>query len=91
MHRQDVPRRLGIGLELLAQLQHVGVDRARGRILVRAPDLVEQPPAVERLAVVLEQIYVRYVRGQTKDERFGALGMLVPRLAEAAQARSARI
>lgn len=47
--------------------------------------------ALFKTAVVLEQIYVRFVRGQTKDERFGALGALVPRLAEAAQARGAKL
>lgn len=47
--------------------------------------------ALFKTAVVLEQIYVRYVRGQTKDERFGALGPIVPRLAEAAQARGAKL
>jgi len=38
-----------------------------------------------KTAVVLEQIYVRFVRGQTKDERFERLGPIVPRLAEAAR------
>jgi len=47
--------------------------------------------ALFKTAVVLEQIYVRYVRGQTKDERFGALGALVPRLADAAQAKGAKL
>lgn len=36
-----------------------------------------------RVAVIIAQIYVRYVRGQTKDERFAAFG---PRIAAAAQA-----
>ena len=27
-----------------------------------------------KMAIVLEQIHIRYVRGQTKDERFAALG-----------------
>lgn len=35
-----------------------------------------------RLAVILQQIYIRYRRGQTSDERFGGLGALVPPLAE---------
>jgi aminoglycoside phosphotransferase (APT) family kinase protein len=38
-----------------------------------------------KTATVLEQIYVRYVRGQTQDERFVRLGEAVPRLAGAAQ------
>ncbi len=42
--------------------------------------------ALFKTAVVLEQIYVRFVRGQTQDERFKALGEFVPQLAEAAQA-----
>jgi len=41
-----------------------------------------------KLAVVLQQIYVRYVRGQTKDARFAAFAGQVRRLAEfAADAR----
>jgi len=35
--------------------------------------------AMYRAAVILEQIYVRYRRGQTTDQRFGPLGDLVPR------------
>lgn len=40
--------------------------------------------ALFKLAVVLQQIYVRFVRGQTKDERFAAMGESVKRLAEIA-------
>lgn len=40
--------------------------------------------AYYKTAVVIEQIYVRYLRGQTKDERFAALGVGVPLLVEAA-------
>jgi aminoglycoside phosphotransferase (APT) family kinase protein len=40
--------------------------------------------ALFKLAVVLQQIYVRFVRGQTKDERFAAMGESVRRLAEIA-------
>ena len=40
--------------------------------------------ACYKTAVVAEQIYVRYVRGQTKDERFAMLGPVVPLLVEAA-------
>jgi len=46
--------------------------------------------AMFKTAVVLEQIYVRYVRGQTQDERFAMLGPHVPSLAEAAQALATR-
>ncbi|MDG2305367.1 MAG: phosphotransferase family protein [Candidatus Binatia bacterium] len=42
--------------------------------------------ALFKTAVVLEQIYVRFVKGQTQDERFKALGEFVPQLAKAAQA-----
>ena len=34
-----------------------------------------------RIAVILQQIYIRYVRGQTTDERFAALGTVVPPIA----------
>lgn len=40
--------------------------------------------ALFKTAVVVEQIYVRWARGQTKDARFEALGKLTPVLAEAA-------
>ncbi len=42
--------------------------------------------ALFKLAVVLQQIYVRYVRGQTDDPRFAGLGGRVRRLAERAAA-----
>jgi len=38
-----------------------------------------------RVAVIVQQIYIRYLRGQTSDERFAVLGALVPTLAEAAE------
>ncbi|NBC18603.1 MAG: phosphotransferase [Bacteroidetes bacterium] len=38
-----------------------------------------------RLTVILAQIYIRYQRGQTQDERFAALGDLMPLTAQAAQ------
>lgn len=40
--------------------------------------------AYYKTAVVLEQIFVRYLRGQTQDERFAALEPVVPQLVEAA-------
>lgn len=40
-----------------------------------------------KLAVILQQIYHRYVRGQTGDERFAHLDRRIALLAEAAQAR----
>jgi len=36
-----------------------------------------------RIAVILQQIYIRYVRGQTTDERFAALGAVVGPIAAA--------
>jgi aminoglycoside phosphotransferase (APT) family kinase protein len=47
--------------------------------------------ALFKTAVVLEQIYVRYVRGQTQDERFALLGPHVPMLADAAQRRAGNL
>ncbi len=40
---------------------------------------------VFRLTVIAQQIYIRYVRGQTKDERFAGLGQVVEVLAHTAQ------
>lgn len=37
-----------------------------------------------RLVVIIAQIYIRYVKGQTKDERFASLGQMIPLLAQAA-------
>ncbi|MEM7031474.1 MAG: phosphotransferase family protein [Chloroflexota bacterium] len=37
-----------------------------------------------RLVVIIAQIYIRYKRGQTQDERFAAFGKRVPDLARAA-------
>jgi aminoglycoside phosphotransferase (APT) family kinase protein len=41
-----------------------------------------------RLAVIAAQIYVRYHRGQTRDQRFAGFGPLVPVVAAAARARA---
>ncbi|MFQ5458135.1 MAG: phosphotransferase family protein, partial [Myxococcota bacterium] len=46
--------------------------------------------ALYKLCVVLEQIYVRYVRGQTRDERFAAFETAVPALARSAIDLAAR-
>lgn len=40
-----------------------------------------------RLVVIIAQIYLRYHRGQTRDERFAAFGPLVERVARAAVQR----
>lgn len=39
-----------------------------------------------RIAVIIQQIYIRYVRGQTSDERFAPLGAVVAPLADTALA-----
>ena len=39
-----------------------------------------------RLAVIAAQIYIRFVRGQTRDQRFAAFGPAIPLMAQAAQA-----
>jgi aminoglycoside phosphotransferase (APT) family kinase protein len=46
--------------------------------------------AVFKLAVVLQQIYARYVRGQTDDPRFAPLGQRVATLARIAAELSGR-
>lgn len=38
-----------------------------------------------RVVVILAQIYVRYLRGQTQDARFAGMGQLIPLLAQAAE------
>jgi aminoglycoside phosphotransferase (APT) family kinase protein len=40
--------------------------------------------AMFRIAVIVQQIYIRWLRGQTSDERFSVLGMIVPPIAETA-------
>jgi aminoglycoside phosphotransferase (APT) family kinase protein len=40
-----------------------------------------------KLAVILQQIFVRWYRGQTRDERFAAMGEGAKRLIELAAAR----
>ncbi len=47
-----------------------------------------QALAMFRLTVIIQQIFVRWVRGQTRDERFAALGDIVPALAEQGLARA---
>lgn len=37
-----------------------------------------------RVVVIIAQIYVRYVRGQTQDQRFAAFGPMIPAAAQAA-------
>ena len=37
-----------------------------------------------RLTVIIAQIYIRYVRGQTQDHRFAAMGQMIPMMAAAA-------
>jgi len=40
--------------------------------------------AIYRVVVIVAQIYIRYHRGQTQDERFAAFGALIPIIAESA-------
>ena len=37
-----------------------------------------------RLTVIMAQIYIRYHRGQTQDQRFAVLGQMIPLVARAA-------
>ena len=37
-----------------------------------------------RLVVIIAQIYIRFVRGQTKDKRFAGLGPMIPLIAQSA-------
>ncbi len=37
-----------------------------------------------RLTVIIAQIYIRYYRGQTQDQRFAAFGPMIPLMAQAA-------
>ena len=37
-----------------------------------------------RLVVIIAQIYIRYVRGQTQDKRFAGLGQMIPLIAQSA-------
>jgi aminoglycoside phosphotransferase (APT) family kinase protein len=46
--------------------------------------------ALFKIAVILQQIYKRFVEGKTHDERFAALGMGVQLLVSAAAAAIAR-
>ncbi len=47
-----------------------------------------QALAMFRITVIIQQIYVRWVRGQTRDERFAELGAFVPVLAMSGLERS---
>jgi len=44
-----------------------------------------------RLAVIIQQIYIRYVRGQTTDPRFALMGPMAPALALAAAQVASRL
>lgn len=43
-----------------------------------------------RLTVIIAQIYIRYKRGQTQDERFAAMSFMIPLMAKAALAVARR-
>ena len=38
-----------------------------------------------RLVVIIQQIYIRYVRGQTQDKRFAMMGQIIPLISQAAK------
>jgi len=38
-----------------------------------------------RITVIIAQIFIRYLRGQTKDERFAAFEAVIPTFAHAAE------
>jgi aminoglycoside phosphotransferase (APT) family kinase protein len=44
-----------------------------------------------RVAVILQQIYIRYRRGQTSDDRFAVFEHVVPMIAEEARGVAAEI
>jgi len=41
--------------------------------------------AVWKIAVITQQIYIRFLRGQTRDERFSVLGERVEQLVQIAR------
>jgi aminoglycoside phosphotransferase (APT) family kinase protein len=89
-----VPRGTGLGVtQLPGFLTRDGLAR---RYAERTGAAIDHLPYFEtfalfKTAVVLEQIYVRFVRGQTQDERFRALGDIVPVLADAARSSADRM
>jgi aminoglycoside phosphotransferase (APT) family kinase protein len=46
--------------------------------------------ATWKIAVIIQQIYIRYLRGQTRDERFAHMGGRVAALIERAEAIAQR-
>src|SRR5262249_4654755 len=56
VHRQEVHGALRVGLELLPEAQHVGVDRPGRREALVAPPLAEQAIAGDALAPMLDQV-----------------------------------
>ena len=68
--------------------RHVGILCTPGTVaggkVLGDPTLKMDGPAVFKLAVGIQQIYVRYARGQTKDARFASFEDRVVGLAEAA-------
>ena len=53
--RHEIPRPVGIRLDLLPQIRHLVVDDAIGHVRVAAPDLVEQLRAREQAAGALDE------------------------------------
>ena len=75
VHGQDVPGVRGIGLDLLAQLHDVLVERAGRALVADAPHLVEDGRPVERLALVpgeeAEQVRLPAASPRTRASRAG--------------------
>lgn len=67
----------------------MGKDRVAERYAERSGFSVDRAGYYEalglfRIAVIIQQIYIRYRRGQTSDERFAVLGAIVPPIAASA-------
>jgi len=87
----DDPTYLVFGANAVAIGEVLPKDAVRERYAERSGlDLSEinfyEALALFRIAVIIEQIYARYVAGQTSDERFAAFEPLAPLLANAALA-----
>ncbi|MCL1594409.1 MAG: phosphotransferase family protein [Actinomycetia bacterium] len=87
----DDPTRLVFGANAVAIGDVMSKEQVRERYAHRSGLDLEgidfyEALALFRIAVIIEQIYARYVAGQTSDERFAAFEPLAPLLASAAMA-----
>ncbi|NHZ71124.1 MAG: phosphotransferase [Proteobacteria bacterium] len=85
----DDPTRLVFGANAVAIGDVMSKEQVRERYAQRSGLDLEgidfyEALALFRIAVIIEQIYARYVAGQTSDERFAAFEPLAPLLASAA-------